>query len=339
MTQLHVRVIEAKELPKMDTFGKCDCFAILQLNTSRNIQKTRVIPGTYTPVWNEDFHFPLEDITIDTLTVFLKDDDKGSSDDPISLIKIPVSQFPAGDVVDKWYSLTPVKGVKKGGQVRLKIQIAPLGAPPFVPIQNGAPSSAPQPASPLPSTIKVDATTNASQPVINAPPPAQTPPQQPANTNTYSQQPQNFQQNLQQQPDLSKYQTQPQQPAYNQCPQQMPPQQNPQYQYPPQQPGMYPQQPQMQYPQQTMQYQQNPMAVAQPPTGMYPQQQPGYQYPQQQAGYPPQQPLQYPQQPGYQYPPQQAGYPQQPGMYPPQQGYQYPQNGYPQQGYQYQQTY
>ena len=131
MYQLHVRVVEAKELPKMDTFGKCDAFAILQLNSSRNIHRTKVIEKTYTPVWNEEFHIPLEDVTIDTLTVFLKDEDKGSSDDPISLIKIPINQFPLGEVVDKWYSLIPVKGVKKGGQIRLTIHIAPLGATPF----------------------------------------------------------------------------------------------------------------------------------------------------------------------------------------------------------------
>lgn len=130
--QVHVRVVEAKELPKMDTFGKTDAFAILQYNANRNIQKTKTIENDYTPVWNEEFHFTAEDLSIDTLTVFLKDDDSGSNDDPISMLKIPMNQFQVGQVVDRWHSLIPVKGVKKGGQIRLVIHIAPAGAAPFV---------------------------------------------------------------------------------------------------------------------------------------------------------------------------------------------------------------
>lgn len=129
--EAHVRVVEAKELPKMDLFGKVDAFAILQMSGSRNLHKTRVIPSDYMPVWNEEFHLPSEDPSIDTLTVFLKDEDKGSSDDPISLLKVPLNQFEIGKVYDKWYSLTPVKGVKQGGQIRLVIHVAPIGATPF----------------------------------------------------------------------------------------------------------------------------------------------------------------------------------------------------------------
>lgn len=129
--QVHVRVVEAKELPKMDLFGKTDAFALLQYNASRNIQKTKVIQDDYTPVWNEEFHFTAEDLSIDTLTVFLKDDDNGNSDDPISALKLPMNTFPVGQVVDKWYSLTPVRGVKKGGQIRLTIHVAEPGAAPF----------------------------------------------------------------------------------------------------------------------------------------------------------------------------------------------------------------
>ena len=50
---LELCVLNARHLPKMDTFGTCDAFVIIQFGDSRF--ETSVKKGTYSPEWNELF--------------------------------------------------------------------------------------------------------------------------------------------------------------------------------------------------------------------------------------------------------------------------------------------
>lgn len=129
---LHVRVVEATNLPKMDLFGKADPYVIIQYNNDRALHRTKIIQKTYKPVWNEDFHFPVVEMSDDTIRFFIKDHDAGKSDDPISQLTIIVKTLSINSVLDKWYDCTPVKGVKKGGRLRLITHIGPTGGVPFV---------------------------------------------------------------------------------------------------------------------------------------------------------------------------------------------------------------
>lgn len=138
---LHIRIIEATGLPKMDLFGKCDPYVVLQYNNDRVISQTKVIKKTYKPVWNEDFHFPVVSQMDDSIKFFLKDEDKGKSDDPISRLIIELKTLTLNQVTDKWYDCIPVKGVKKGGRLRLKVHLAEEGAVAFV---EGAPANSGQ---------------------------------------------------------------------------------------------------------------------------------------------------------------------------------------------------
>ena len=295
---LHVRVVEACDLPKMDVFGKVDPFCVLSTNSSSQVQKTNVVMKNFTPVWNQEFHFEVKDPSSDTLYVVLKDKDKGNNDDSISKLQILLNTLVLNNVTDKWYDLAPLNDIPKGGRIRLVLHLSPPGTKPFVK------SDAPNPI-PEPQHVKKDNIQSVHQnESVSYPPPTD-----PQDFNFGNQPP--IQSGIPQQQMET-----PQQTDYSQ--QQMG--------YP-QQPMGYPQQP-MGYPQQQMGYPQQPMGYPQQPMG-YPQQQMGY--PQQQMGYPQQQ-MGYPQQP-MGYPQQQMGYPQQQMGYPQQQmGYPQQQMGYP--GYQ-----
>jgi hypothetical protein len=119
---LHVKVVEARDLPKMDTFGKADPYCLLQVSGSKKLERTKVIDKTYTPRWNENFSFPVPSLA-ETLHLLMKDRDRGSEDDPMSKLEIPLNTLVKGQVTDKWYDLRPFPGVKKGGQIRLGLHL------------------------------------------------------------------------------------------------------------------------------------------------------------------------------------------------------------------------
>ena len=129
---LNVRVIEAKDLPKMDIFGSIDAYACLQLSSSKAVYKTKVIQS-YNPRWDQQFHIPISGST-EFLYILIQDLDAGSKNDSVSRVKIPLNNLIPGQVIEQWYELTPLPGVKAGGQIYLKIQIAPDSTVPFQPI-------------------------------------------------------------------------------------------------------------------------------------------------------------------------------------------------------------
>jgi hypothetical protein len=127
---LHVRVVEATDIPKMDFLGKADPYCILKLSSSRKSVKTLVKKNTYNPVWDEVFHFRVNDETRDSLRITMKDEDL-TSDDLISSLTIQLCTLQINKVYDSWYNPTPAKGVKKGGKLHLVVHLAQEGVLPF----------------------------------------------------------------------------------------------------------------------------------------------------------------------------------------------------------------
>ena len=115
----------------MDLFGKLDPYVIMSISNSRVIQKTSVIENDNTPVWNETFHFPVKDPSIETITFIIKDKDTGNADDPVSRLIIQLNSLKIGETIEKWYDLVPTPKVRTGGRIRLVLQLAPEGATPF----------------------------------------------------------------------------------------------------------------------------------------------------------------------------------------------------------------
>lgn len=127
--ELHVRCVEAKDVPKMDFIGKSDPYLSLKLSSSNQVWKTSYKKNTYTPNWNQEFHLPLTAGMDDILTVTMYDKDL-IKDDIISHCQIHISELQVGKVTDEWFYMTPEKGVKKGGKVRLFLLLTEPGNEP-----------------------------------------------------------------------------------------------------------------------------------------------------------------------------------------------------------------
>ncbi|KAK8871471.1 hypothetical protein M9Y10_007200 [Tritrichomonas musculus] len=127
--QLHVRVIEADDIPRMD-LNKTDAYCILQAGSET--QNTFAIMNCMHPRWNQDFHFNVTTPTAGSLHIMMRDKDL-FKDDNISYIDIPFCSFPLGQIVDQWYYMTPYHHYRKGGRLHLLVQMGQAGQPPFVP--------------------------------------------------------------------------------------------------------------------------------------------------------------------------------------------------------------
>ena len=144
---LHVKIVEAADIARMDgIFGKSDPYIIVQLGNSQK-RKTSVKKNTQRPVWNEQFDFNVTDMN--GFLMFLMRDEDVAIDDDMARLQINLNSIKFGQVIDQWYPMTPVKGVKKGGQLHLILHLADLRDPPFVnrPMQQGG-YYAPPPGAP-----------------------------------------------------------------------------------------------------------------------------------------------------------------------------------------------
>ena len=126
MQQLHVKVIEAKGVPKMDIIGKADPYVLLQLTGSSKVFKTKVCDRTYEPKWNQEYTFTIPSGT-ETLHLLMKDKDVISQDDPISKLEIPINSLKNGEILDKWYDMRPMPGVPKGCKIHLVTHLCNQG--------------------------------------------------------------------------------------------------------------------------------------------------------------------------------------------------------------------
>lgn len=129
--RLHVKAIEANDVPKMDTIGKSDPYLEFRLSTSSQVWKTKYKKNTYKPVWNQQFDLPITTQGDDVLTVTLYDYDTVSKSDKISYLDFPIRDFVEDEITDKWYDFTSTKSSRKGGKVRLAFHYAQPGVPPF----------------------------------------------------------------------------------------------------------------------------------------------------------------------------------------------------------------
>uniref|UniRef100_A0A1J3GTE7 Synaptotagmin-4 n=1 Tax=Noccaea caerulescens TaxID=107243 RepID=A0A1J3GTE7_NOCCA len=77
---LSVTVVAAEDLPAVDLMGKADPFVVITLKKSESKSKTRVVPDSLNPVWNQSFDFVVEDALHDLLILEVWDHDKFGKD-------------------------------------------------------------------------------------------------------------------------------------------------------------------------------------------------------------------------------------------------------------------
>lgn len=129
---LHVKCVEAKDVPKMDIIGESDPYLILKTNKSNQEFKTPYKNNTNKPIWNETFHIPITSSMDDVLTVTMYDKDI-MNDDIISHCTIQVNKLQIGKISDNWLEMTSdCKKYTNGGTVRLMLHLARHGAEPFI---------------------------------------------------------------------------------------------------------------------------------------------------------------------------------------------------------------
>ena len=129
--EFHVRIVEATNVPKMDTFGGSDVFCTVKSSAGATEYKTKVIDNTTTPLWNAEFSLPVKDPATDKVMIQMYDQDSVSSNDLIASYEVSVADFEGKGVVEKWYHMNHAEGVPDGCRIRLVFHLAPLGAPRF----------------------------------------------------------------------------------------------------------------------------------------------------------------------------------------------------------------
>jgi len=120
---LYIKVISAKNLPKVDQFGGCDPYVVLALGTQGDVKaKTTVVPSNRNPYWGEKFLFEVVNST-SCLYVDVYDKDTLGKDDKIGVAEIPLSSLGEAAVVRTFTLNPPVEkfsGETKGASAKDK---------------------------------------------------------------------------------------------------------------------------------------------------------------------------------------------------------------------------
>jgi hypothetical protein len=91
---VQITMTTAKHLPKMDTFGSIDPYAIVSFEGME--LRTKTVKNTYEPEWNETFEWYVGDVhkgCSKDLTVTIMDWDAGSKDDEVGSFTIPAARM------------------------------------------------------------------------------------------------------------------------------------------------------------------------------------------------------------------------------------------------------
>ena len=132
-----IRVIESKNLPKMDTFGSIDPYVVANIQGNKKSEEKKTLPSKgYNARWSPELNCLLQldykgfiygaNPQIDVV-VYDKDDGVLSgNDDFVGKCSVPLSSVfkclnGSEKGVDNWFDLTNDKGEKTAGSVRLQI--------------------------------------------------------------------------------------------------------------------------------------------------------------------------------------------------------------------------
>ncbi|GAV60535.1 C2 domain-containing protein, partial [Cephalotus follicularis] len=107
---LSVSVISAEDLPAGDIMGKADPYVVLTMKKSQARCKTRVVPNSLNPVWNQTFDFVVEDGLHDMLVLEVYDHDTFGKDKIGKCLMTLTRVILEGEFQDKY----PLDGAKSG---------------------------------------------------------------------------------------------------------------------------------------------------------------------------------------------------------------------------------
>ncbi|KAJ4911886.1 Synaptotagmin-4 [Raphanus sativus] len=108
---LAVTVVAAEDLPAVDFMGKADPFVVITLKKAEAKSKTRVVPDSLNPVWNQTFDFVVEDALHDLLILEVWDHDKFGKD-KIGRVIMTLTRVMLEGEFQEWYALDGAKSGK-----------------------------------------------------------------------------------------------------------------------------------------------------------------------------------------------------------------------------------
>lgn len=129
---LEVKLVQAKELTNKDLIGKSDPFAELYIRPVRTkMKKSRTINNQLNPVWNEHFEFVVEDVSTQSLTVKIYDEEGFQTSELIGCTQVHLKDLEPGKVKDVWLKLLKDLEIQRDnkyrGEVHLELLYIPHG--------------------------------------------------------------------------------------------------------------------------------------------------------------------------------------------------------------------
>jgi Ca2+-dependent lipid-binding protein len=120
--KVHVGVIRATDLPKMDLFGTADPFCVLGILSHRSHSRTASKKNDQNPVWSEFFWFDMPG-KVCSLEVRVEDKDRVSNSDLIGTVIIPLGNLIPGQLSTKWYDIKRARTRTTSGKLLLSLRV------------------------------------------------------------------------------------------------------------------------------------------------------------------------------------------------------------------------
>ena len=129
---LRIKVIEVRNVPHPNKYHIVDPYLSMQLSSGILKQRTRVIDNSSDPIWNEEFTFPLVNLSTDVLNCSLIDRNVFSEDQDLAKVDVHVSDIPHDAyTLDRFYDMQSLYPSNKTTQIHLILKLV-TGPPPQV---------------------------------------------------------------------------------------------------------------------------------------------------------------------------------------------------------------
>ena len=120
---IHLNIVQARDLVKTDLIGKSDPYAVVTYGNDKIMTKT--VKNTQNPDWNFEADIPFDPTYSDTLKIEVFDKDKLGKDKLIGTSFLDLPNIADGEPLDEVW--IPLKGVKPGksGEIQLSAEYTP----------------------------------------------------------------------------------------------------------------------------------------------------------------------------------------------------------------------
>lgn len=114
---IRVNLLRIENLSSTDIMSKSDPYCLLEVRAGRP-QRSSTVSNSQNPVFNEQFHLVVDDPEEQTLSVVVKDDDFGWTDDAFGVCEFKISEL---DCFDRPREMTSISGqFRKPEEVKVK---------------------------------------------------------------------------------------------------------------------------------------------------------------------------------------------------------------------------